>query len=284
MKFSKKRQKWAQNRQSILKGQPLNYNAALESKYSVSIKKLVQQMTRETKTEIMKLFKSPVAKEYFAQDESIGSQARILMNKLTSKFSELFGYKSSMLAKTMVINAGKSSATTLHRSLKQLSGGISLKTSIITPELEDVSKALIAENVSLIKSIPEQYFKEITGSVMRSISAGGLFDLEPEIQKYEGITSRRAHLIALDQTRKAYTMINKVRLDELGVTHFEWMHTGGSAHPRESHLNIDGMTFSFANLIAEQKAAGVPEKDQGLPAYAPYCRCRMLPVYKLGED
>ena len=68
----------------------------------------------------------------------------------------------------------------------------------------------------LIKSIPEQYFKDVTGSVMRSITTGnGLADLVPEIKKYDGQTERRAKLLALDQTRKAYNSINKQRMQSL---------------------------------------------------------------------
>jgi uncharacterized protein with gpF-like domain len=265
-------------RQDVLRGQPLNVNASIQQKYSAQLTDLTKLMIDETKHELMGLFRSSTAQEYFAEDASISSQARILMNKLTDKFTELFNYKSSSLAKTMVEHSMRYSTTTLNRSLKQLSGGLSLKTSIITPELEDVSKSIIAENVSLIKSIPQEYFKDITGAVMRSISAGGMFDLKPEILKYDGMTARRAHLIALDQTRKAYTLINKVKMENIGVTQFEWLHTGGSQSPRESHVKISGMIFSFDNLIAEQIAAGVPERDLGMPSIPPYCRCRMLPV------
>lgn len=275
MRKSKRR---VTKRDDILRGQPLNYNASIANGYNKGIKQLVRQMIYETKTDVLTLFRSPEAKQYFAQDISLSNQARILINKLTSKFTELFNYKGSALAKTMIHRSEQYSTTTLNRSLKQLSGGLSLQTSIITPELETVSQALIAENVSLIKSIPEQYFKSIEGAVMRSISQGGMYDLKPEIEKYDGITSRRAHLIALDQTRKAYTSINKVKLKKLGVTHFEWSHSGGSMHPRESHLAIDGMIFSFEHLIAEQKAVGVPDRDLGMPSYPPYCRCRMIPV------
>lgn len=270
-------------RQDILKGQPLNVNASIQLKYAAQLMKLTKQMTRETNQQLLELFRSDTAKKYFAQDASIASQARILMNKLTSKFTELFNYKSSSLAKTMIEHSERYSTSTLNRSLSQLTGGLSLKTSIITPELEDVSKSLIAENVSLIKSIPEEYFKQVTGSVMRSISEGGMYDLKPEIAKYDGMTERRAHLIALDQTRKAYSLINKVKMENLGVTHFEWLHTGGSQNPRDSHIKISGMIFSFANLINEQKAVGVPERDLGFVSIPPFCRCRALPVIDLGE-
>ncbi|KAF9396648.1 hypothetical protein CPC16_010967, partial [Podila verticillata] len=63
---------------------------------------------------------------------------------------------------------------------------------------------------------------------MRSITSGnGLEDLIPFLQAQEGITRRRARNIALDQTRKAYNGFNRARCVGAGVTHGEWIHSGG---------------------------------------------------------
>ncbi len=67
-------------------------------------------------------------------------------------------------------------------------------------------------------------------------------------------------------------------MENLGVKRFEWLHTGGSQSPRHSHVKISGMIFDFDNLIPQQIAAGVPDRDLGLPSVPVNCRCRMLPV------
>jgi uncharacterized protein with gpF-like domain len=208
--LTKRKAKWAQNRNVALRGTDLRYNISQQLKYERALKKLVQEMTAETKKEIARLFKSKTAREYVsAQDASIGSQARILMNGLLDKFNQLFSFKSRTLAERMVNGAANASKATLHTSLKQLSGGLSLNTGVIPKGMEEIAKALIAENVSLIKSIPQEYFKNVTGAVMRSIMVGnGLADLLPHIKKYDGQTERRAKNLSLDQTRKAYNSIN----------------------------------------------------------------------------
>jgi SPP1 gp7 family putative phage head morphogenesis protein len=287
-----KKQKWSRNRKTVLRGTKLNYNVSQQEKYVKALNKLVYQMTRETQLKLKELFKKPFSKEFFAEqkekaamDDSIGSQARILMNALTKKFTALFNYRASSLAQTMIEGAFNTSKTTLHRSLEQLSGGLSLKTGVIPSGMEDVSKALIEENVSLIQSIPEKYFSDVTGSVMRSITTGrGLADLVPQLEKYEGITERRATNIALDQTRKAYNSINAQRLTSLGVKQFEWIHSYGGQKPRQSHIKLDGHIFSFENLYNEQAALGVPEADRGLPGQAINCRCTINPVIDLSGD
>lgn len=293
LRLTKRRAKWVENREIVLKGTSLRYNAALQEKYVKALERLVKHMTIQTHKEIIKLFKGEISEDFFKQQEelatmdaSLSSQARILMNALARTFSQLFNSRASTLAQKMVEATSRTSVSTVHRSLEQLTGGLSLKTSIVRAGQEEVATALIAENVSLIKSIPQQYFKDITGSVMRSITSGrGLADLVPDIQKYEGQTYRRAKNLALDQTRKAYNSINNQKLTELGVKQFEWGHSGGGLHPRESHIKISGMIFSFdpIELEKEQAAVGVPESDRGLPGYPINCKCILKPIIKFGE-
>lgn len=290
--LTKSKRKWAANRNVTLRGLGLNYNISQQIKYKKAILKLVRQMTDETHKQVKRLFNGEIADKYFekqkeisAMDASIASNAKKLMNFLTAKFQQLFDLKSTVLAQQMIDDSAAISKSNLHQSLKQLSGGLSLKTGVVPAGMEEVAKALIAENVSLIKSIPQQYFKDVTGSVMRSITTGrGLADLIPEIKKYNGQTDRRAKNLALDQTRKAYNSINKQRMQKIGVKQFEWVHSGGGQKPRKSHLKIDGTIFNFENLEAQQAALGVPKEDQGIPGYPINCRCTILPVINFDDE
>lgn len=290
--LTKKKKRWSANRDVTLKGTRLSYNAAQQARYEQALRQLVRKMADETKKQVTRLFRGEIADDFFkhqeeisAMDASLASKARILMNALTSKFTQLFTSRANPLATAMVEGASKASKSTLHSSLEQLSGGLSLKTGVVTAGQEEVVTALVAENVSLIKSIPQQYFKDVTGSVMRSITTGqGISDLIPDIQKYDGQTYRRAKNLALDQTRKAYNNINKQRLVSLGVKQFEWIHSGGGQKPRESHIKISGRIFSFDNIYAEQAALGVPESDRGIPGEPINCRCVMKPVIRFETD
>lgn len=292
--LTKKKRNWVKNRAVVLRGQQLNYNAAQQRKYVIALNKIIKLMTVETKKELSKLFEGQIADNYFenqkqeesmAMDASIASQAKLIISGLSQKFQKLFRLKSKVLANKMVNDLTKISKTSLHSSLKQLSGGLSLKTGVVSEGVKNVSTAIIAENVSLIKTIPQDYFKNITGAVMRSITTGnGLADLIPEINKYSKTTERKAKLMALDQTRKAYNNINKQRMTNVGIKSFQWVHSYGGAQPRESHMKIDRHIFSFANLEQEQAALGVPEADRGLPSMPINCRCTMNPVIDFSED
>lgn len=285
--LTKQKSKWAENRSTTLRGTPLAYNAAQQLRYQQALGKLVRQMTSETKNQILKLFNGELADDYFdqqeeaaAMDASIASKAKKLMNKLTRKFQLLFALKAQPLAESMINGASQASKTGLHASLQQLSGGLSLKTGVVPAGMEDVAKASISENVSLIKSIPSQYFTDVTGSVMRSITTGnGLADLVPAISKYNGQTERRAKNLALDQTRKAYNSINKQRMQALGVKQFKWVHSGGGQHPRPDHVAMNGNVYSFDDLPVIDQRTG----ERGIPGQAINCRCTMTPVIVLDD-
>jgi len=101
--------------------------------------------------------------------------------------------------------------------------------------------AIIAENVSLIRSIPEKYFTEVESMVFRSIAKGGdrkqlADEIEREFGKHHGITRRRAEFIARDQIRKATSALAIARMQGAGIEEAEWMHSGGANKPRHSHV------------------------------------------------
>lgn len=266
---------------STVKGLPLNPNASAEARYYKKLADLVRLMTDITAKSLERFYERPEAEVYFSQDASVAAQAKILLNAMWEKFENIFDIRSKPIADSVVKDAGQASQTSLKMSLKQLSGGLTLKTDILSGPLKDIITASIAENVDLIKSIPAQYHKAVSGAVFRSITTGnGLKDLIPYLDRYKGITLRRARFIAEDQTRKAYNTINKGRLEQIGVGQYEWLHTGGSQHPRKLHQQMSGNIYSFDKPPIIDKRTG----ERGIPGQLPNCRCRMVPVIKFNED
>jgi SPP1 gp7 family putative phage head morphogenesis protein len=265
----------------VLRGSKLAVNAAIQQRYAKQIGAMVAQMTSQVRREVMRVFETPEAYEYFATDASLGSNARIKMNSLSEKFNSLFARKAKNFSEQMLRQTEKASTTSVHSSLQKLSGGLSLKTSIVTPDMKDTFKAIIAENVGLIKSIANTYLEQVQGAVMRSIANGnGLQDLIPALEKYEGMTHRRAHNMAIDQTRKAYNNVSRDKMQTLGVEEYVWNHSGGSNQPREDHIEMDGETFRFDAPPVIDKATG----ERGIPGQAINCRCTMTPIFRFDEN
>jgi SPP1 gp7 family putative phage head morphogenesis protein len=272
---------WARAHEpKYLYGKSLNPNISDAIRYNNHLNKLIEIMTDSVEKELKKFFKTDTAQEYYAMDDTISSQARILTNALIKKFDDMFTTLSKPLAEDMVNDANKSSGIATRSSFKQLSGGLSIKTTSLSPETIDILNASITENVALIKSISSKYLNGVQQAVMRSITmGGGLRDLIPYLQKSKEITYRRARVIAYDQTRKAFNSISVGRMNKLGVKKFKWLHSGGSNAPRKLHIKLSGQIFSLDDLPVIDDNTG----ERGIPGQLINCRCRMLPIISFKE-
>lgn len=300
--LTKKRAAWAEQfKPKVLRGTPIKTNAGVSAWYAEQLVKLADEMHRETLAGISRLFKAegqthgysqdatasraaergrvPLPKG-FSEDASLASQARILLNRLKREIGSLFEKKALDLAWGMLNRSNKANAASVHQSLKELSGGLSIKTNFISGKLKESLKASVAENVSYISSIRSEYHTKIEGAVMRSITSGnGLADLVPELEKIGGVSRTRAHFIALDQTRKANKTLTRQRLLDAGVTHFRWIHTGRSKVPRPLHRDVlNGRIYPFDKPPVID-AGG----QRGFPGDLPNCTCDMEPVVLFDE-
>lgn len=321
--LSKKRERWVQSHKPAdMVGTRLAYNASQQSKYKAALEKLVSRMADKTTKEILKLFESSTALEFRAKELAVGmdadiaSQARILTNGLKKKFDLLFNRKSKVLAVNMIRGANSTSKNSLKRSLKQLSGGLTIKTSAIPNTLKTILKGALTENVSLIKSISTKYHEQVQQTVMRSIMYGGGLEravprlqeqlltegkqatklarierqlakveeedprrdqLEEQLEKIKEQAQRRAKNIALDQTRKVFNSINLERMKQLGIEDFKWIHSGGGQRPRKDHVEMNGNVYSISDPPVINKKTGT----RGFPGQEPNCKCSMSPVVRL---
>jgi len=265
---------------NLLVGGRLPDPVGVAAEYKRKLKRLTLRMVKQTQEEVAKLYRRPYAREYFVADDSISSQARILTNALIKKYDQLFSDHAASYAGAMLSETMGASKSLLRNSMKKFSEEISLKFSTKTKGMREFIKASTAENVALIKSIPEQYMLRVQGSVMRSITQGGVGKLTEDLRKYAGSATNRAQMIAEDQTRKAYNTMNKLRMQQVGLEKFEWIHSGGGNEPRELHEAMDGMIFSFDDLPIIDERTG----ERGIPGQAINCRCTMRPVIDLDEE
>ena len=288
--LSNKRRYYVEQRKpQFVKGLPLRVNVGVQQRYQKDLDRLMSQIIAETEKTVRNIFKSEASKEFFAQDESIASIARINLNKLSRRIAELLNKKAKAMAERMVNNTSKASASSLHQSLKEMSGGLSIKTSITSGVVAESFKASVAANVDLIKTIPDVYLNNVKGAVSRSIqNGGGLQTLIPEIEKLLSNEAKKiknkAKNVALDQTRKAYNSLNAARMSSIGIDEFEWIHSGGGQRPREYHkenwpAGLNHGIFSLKNLPIVNKKTGA----RGLPGNQPNCKCTMRPIIKFNE-
>jgi len=141
----------------------------------------------------------------------------------------------------------------------------------VTPAQKLILDTKIKENVALIKSIQQDYHKNIEGIVTRNFLAGrDLSTMADAIKKTGGVSTRRAALIARDQSNKATAQLNSSRQREIGVTWAMWQHSSAGKEPRPEHVRA-GREHWFYRIDR-----GIDFGDgfgEVLPSFAINCRC-----------
>ena len=279
-KLTRKRKEYVDQRASgILVGSPLTYSAGQMERYDRLIGKMAAAMYKDYARELKAVFR---ANDVITIDASISAQARIVLRKLQQKWGRIFRRESPKIVDQIIGGIDKAAGDTLKQSLKQLSGGVTLKTDEMPAALKQAVSAAITENVTLIKSIETQYHTQIEGAVMRSLQPGGrgLADVTEALQKYEGITDRRRNIIAKDQTRKIQASISIERAKSAGIKKFKWLHSRGGSEPRPDHVAMSGNVYSYDDPPVIDRRTG----ERGFPGQAINCRCQMVPVIEWGDD
>ncbi|RYM55646.1 phage minor head protein [Serratia proteamaculans] len=204
-----------------------------------------------------------------AMDASPAVFMRDAMRKLAKRWTKRFDDIAKKLADRFSNDAMKNSDVSLYNALDTAGFTVEFK---MTAPMNNALQATIAENVGLIRSIPEKYLTEVEGLVMRSVARGrDLSFLTDELQKRYGITRRRAALIARDQNAKATSVMQSARQMSLGITHGIWRHSHAGKEPRQSHVKADGKKFDLSKGMYLDDKWVMPGEEIN-------CRCTWSPV------
>ena len=165
------------------------------------------------------------------------------LKDLMKRWSKRFDEAAKDIAKDFVKSAVNHSTNNLKELLKKAGWTTNLK---LSRKAQDKLKALVLENINLIKSIEKEYFTQLTTITMESITRGrDLKYLKDEIKKRYGVVERRAALIARDQNNKATSIIIHTEYEELGITEAIWKHNPGSKEPRHEHVAANNKVYDI---------------------------------------
>lgn len=135
-------------------------------------------------------------------------------------------------------------------------------------------QSVLADNVSLIRSLNDQMRNGISGAVFRGLTnRTPAREVAREIRRQAGLGKTRAELIAADQLQKLTGRLDQNRQEQLGLVSFEWAHSG-KKHPREHHKERDGKVFRWDSAVGKSDP----------PGYAIGCGCRPRAVVDLDAE
>lgn len=244
----------------------LNEPRGLEVRYRRELLAIVSAMKKYVNQRIIPLVRS-FEREYMADD--YGEAIQQALEEFSSRFLNIEEIAAGIAASS-VFQVVRSSRSKLLNRIKRKTGK-----DIFSPEpdMDSFLRIKIAENVSLIKSIPEQYSNKLNTIIYEGITKDlRASDIAKSIRELSGVTERRAKFIARDQVAKLNSQITTKRMEALGIKKYIWRTSKdervrgrpGGLYPnaRPSHWAREGKIFR----IDKPPAGGHPGEDYG-------CRC-----------
>lgn len=163
----------------------------------------------------------------------------------------------------------------IHASVGVDVSGMLTGTSKIAAKMQEFERW----NVSLIRSIPEEFLGKVGAAVGEAWESGRRWeDIAGIISDIGDVTDSRARLIARDQTAKMNSSFARLRMTDLGITRYIWQ-TSDDERVRESHAEVDGQEFSF------DEPGPVAGSIDGAPCHpGDDCQCRCVALPSVNVD
>lgn len=260
---------------------PVHANAGVEAWYRGQLDSLVNQMHIDVSGSVLAVYADsaqPPA-DGLAHDAP-SKDPSILLRRALQKWGGLWTRKLDKLSLSLAAKFARKNFSVTQTAMKAAfkDAGFTVKFSP-TPESVAKYRAVVHEQVNLIKSIPAQYLKDVQSNVWGSVMKGGdLATLSKNLQKNYVVTKKRAALIARDQNNKATATIEQTRQLELGITDAFWQHSNGGKEPRPTHVAADGRRYKISQGLWDPDANGKGKGAFVQPGELINCRCTNRPI------
>ena len=197
----------------------------------------------------------------------------------TSTLASLFDYytgKADLLSKTWASEELNNLYRYVYGSYKKEFPNLSISSEYYN----NIMQAVVNENITLIKSIPQNILKEMQVALSQGIISGNQKELIKSLKKIKGVNKDRAIFIARDQIHKAIESFKQVQNTALGIEYYEWLtaddervSSGIGGHAHNNHR-----IFKYGSneaIISHSNKRGF---YYGKPGDRPNCRCIALGV------
>ena len=223
---------------------PIKPSDKIDREYRNALFALIDQMQKSVEWYCKAAFK-PLEKEQaklgMLDADPVNNLQRVI-NEVKKRYIKRFNDLSGKLPKAVVEKIAKE----VKRKIKSHLIDIMTVDLRFSKAQKMLLNALTKENVTLIKSIPMEYFKRVEYDIMSTVTEGrDMATLSDKLSKGYGITRRRAIMIAYDQTNKITESFDRAEKIELGLFEAEWKHSHASQVPRQSHLRADGKRYDI---------------------------------------
>ncbi len=152
----------------------------------------------------------------------------------------------------------------------------------LTPERTEKIATEWRDNLNLwITDFADEEIPRLRDKIQDHVMSGGRKeDIVKTLQASFGITKRKAHFLARQETNLLMAKFKESRYADAGIHEYQWRCvTGSPKHPvRPAHKSLDGKVFRFDSPPATT-APGEPQRRNN-PGEDFNCRCTAVPVVR----
>lgn len=241
------------------------YPHNIEQSYAKSIMKLTEAIGDIVLHEFDKNIAPALNSRNTSLDSLIeDSPFQKVLNRVKALTLGIFTAKEKYSVASRFVRATNSTAKTQFVNQMQVAGVNPTQTE---PWLKEFMDTSVAENVSYISSISEEYAAKTEQIILRGIKKGSSSkEMRDELVEQIGMTEKKAQFIARDQTGSLFGDLTKNRHMEAGIPGFMWSDSGDS-RVRPLHVEYNGKYFSY-----DDPNAPIPGADYN-------CRCVAIPEF-----
>lgn len=171
----------------------------------------------------------------------------------------------------------------------QNNSGVNIESLLNDTPVKDKLDEYIAQNVSLINSIKNDYLTDVEKQVRDNFLQNGRVEkLADVLQERYGVAKSRARLIARDQTNKLNAELSQERSQSLGLKFYIWQ-TSHDERVRKTHANMDGLMCRYDDdsVYSNDNGKTWKKRKSDMPKVKPgieiQCRCNAVSVFKDDE-
>ncbi len=205
------------------------------------------------------------------------------MQAALKAYSEVLTPWASRQAEKMLKTVQNSNERAYREKSKAI--GLGLKLGLGEHGVDVVSRALLHEQVGLIKSIPIEAglraqriaYEAVLAGTRAEVNEDTLAELQKQLGSSTEVAVNRAMLISRTETARATAAINQSRAMAVGSGQYRW-HNSGDGAVRHSHRiykgkKLQGMIFSWDHPPT------LSDGMTGHPGTFPNCRCFAEPIF-----
>lgn len=238
---------------------------AHELHYRRSLDQLIAAMQKDVDSKVRSYYRSELAAD------AASARWVQIMKALRLKWYREFERNGKELATWFADKTKNRTASQISRKLKDF--GFTVRPEYGSTE-QELIKQIVAENVGMIKSIPQQYLRDVQKVTASSFSRGQDMaaltkHLDTVLTRLGDNTKNRAALIARDQTNKATQQLAVAGAKSVGATKGRWIHIPGKYSSRRTHIAMNNKVFDLSEGLYDSEA-----HRNVKPGELIYCNCQ----------